>query len=88
MEMMSEQPNLFIWGNRVKAESEALTQCMTKGLQDPILDAVKAVGDKDLEVRLTGVDFVAKEVHYHRSCFKATQYLTKEVCTKTIPLSL
>ncbi len=63
-------------------KSEALTQCMTDGIQDSVLDAVKAVGDKELEVKLTGVDFVAKEVHYHRSCFKGLLNVARDLKDK------
>ncbi len=62
--------------------SEPLTKCMTKELQGSVLDAVKAVGDKELEVKLTGVDFVAKEVHYHKSCYRGLLNVARDLRDK------
>ena len=49
-------------------KKEQLILVLTTQFQEGLLNDAKALQDTEMIGRMSGVDFIAKEVHYHKTC--------------------
>lgn len=67
-----------------KRKQEPLSQCLTYEADASLKQAAISKNDERMLVRIRGIDLVAKEAHYHKSCYR--EYTRKDeapkVCSK------
>lgn len=56
---------LFIYKNKKRIR---LTNCQTKNFETNIKQYALSLNDQKLLSKITDIDFIAKEIHYHRPC--------------------
>ena len=65
---------------------EKLIQCLTYAAAEKLQEAAQAKNDESLLLQVLDTDLVAKEAHYHKSCYREytrqipAQKLTNETC--------
>ena len=66
-----------------KGQIEVTGACLTKHAKTKIKEAAQILGDEQLVVKFSDVDFVAKEVRYHHSCRKDFLAATSKAASKS-----